>query len=226
MASVAGTGTPSRRLDRVETLVKTFTGISLIVGIAVGIWGPGGLLRADKKMKLDSLNPIKELVAEDYTVKRAIAALEWTQLEQEVCASLASQRTGHDTYFSEAAPVKRLSEITEHYERMGSMVALGYVQFDRLFEVISFPDDFWRRLTRVRGVLAQHWRSPLFSERALPDLWGNFYNLCERFQHKRARFGSPTIDCRVETKDAAPCLYALPARPLPPPASWSQKIFW
>ena len=226
MASSADTATSKRWLEPVEAIVKIVTGASLIVGIAVGIWGPGGLLRADKKMKLDSLTPIRTLVEEDYKAKRAIAALDWKSLEQGVCESLSSHRTGHDTYFSETASVKHLSDITEHYERMGAMVALDYIQFDLLFEVISFPDDFWMRLTRVRGVLAQSWRSQLFADRSLPDLWGNFYYLCERFQHKRAKFGSPTIDCRQETKDASPCLYDLPSRSLPQsPGRW-QRVFW
>lgn len=215
-----------RWLERVEPIVKVVTGVSLIVGIALGIWGPGGLMRADKKMKLDSLSPIKELVAADFETKRKIVSLDWAQLEGEVCASLGANRTGHDTYFSTSDIIKHLSAITEHYERMGAMVALDYIQFDLIFEVISFPDDFWLRLSRLRGVLAHTWRSPRFKDRALPDLWGNFYLLCERYQHHRAKSGSPTIKCREETRDAAPCLYTLPASTLPKEPGWWERLRW
>jgi hypothetical protein len=71
---------PKRWLERVEPTVKVVTGVSLVVGICVGIWGPGGLVRADKKMKLDSLAPIEKLVAADFETKRKIVALDWKQI--------------------------------------------------------------------------------------------------------------------------------------------------
>jgi hypothetical protein len=212
--------------SRVEALVKIITGASLVIGIAVGIWGPGGLIRADKKMKLDSLAPIKELVTADFETKQKIVALDWSSLEEAVCSSLEANRTGHDTYFSPAEALSKLRSITEHYERMGAMVALNYIQFDLIFEVISFPDDFWLRLSRVRGVLAEKWRSQQFEKRALPDLWSNFYQLCERYQDKRQRLGSPTVPCRNETQEAARCLYTLPASKLPSAPTWRERLFW
>jgi len=225
MESDSATPAPQRGFERVEAIVKIFTGLSLVVGIAVGIWGPGGLHESARKRKLDSLSPIKAMVEEDYDRKRLIVGLNWKQLEKEVCEGLSAKRTGHDVYFAETGALRKLSRITEHYERMGAMVVLDYIQFDLIFEVISFPDDFWRRLSRVRGVLAGNWRSQLFADRSLPDLWGNFY-LCERFQHERAKFNSPTIDCRQETKEATPCLDSFPAQALPPSPDWWQRISW
>jgi|SRR5215475_1818805 len=216
-------------LSRVETIVKTITGLSLIIGIAVAIWGPGGLFQADKKMKLDSLSPLKDLVDQDYKIKRSIVVLDWKRLEEEVCAGLSAQRPGHDIYFSMTAPFMQLSTITEHYERMGAMVALGYIPFDLIFEVISFPDDFWRRLSRVRAVLAGNWRGPLFQKRELPDLWENFYYLCERFQYQRARAGSPAVDCRKQTNQATQCLASVQEdtlAELPAPPNWWRRLRW
>jgi len=55
--------------------------------------------------------------------------------------------TGKTAYYG----VKGLADAGRHYEYLGAMIRLGYVEFEPIFEVVSFPDELWEK-----------WNPPVF----------------------------------------------------------------
>jgi len=94
-------------------------------------------------------------------------------------------QTGRAAYYGTVG----LADVGRHYEYLGVMIRLGYVEFRPIFEVVSFPDDLWDAaeesglLTTIRE---ENWNGP---GRPMPDFWKNFEYL--RTCYHRARKGLP-----------------------------------
>ncbi len=100
-------------------------------------------------------------------------------------AILERFETGRGAYYG----IEGLAEAGRHYEYLGVMIRLGYVEFQPIFEVVSFPDDLWDELERS-GLLTlireENWTG---DGRPLPDFWVNFEFL--RDCYYAARQGKP-----------------------------------
>lgn len=93
--------------------------------------------------------------------------------------------TGKTAYYG----IPGLANAGRHYEYLGVMVRLGYVEFEPIFEVISFPDELWDEM-EATGLLAmirtESWSAP---GEPMPDFWVNFQHL--RACYEAARSGQP-----------------------------------
>ena len=173
-------------------LVQIVTGLSLVVGIVVGIIN---LERGERHRRLAALEHIQRIITVDTEVQRDILKLDlknlrYAELAREGLVPGTPPRTGRDLYFSDRlAP---FFKIGQHYEQMGAMVKRDYIDFDLLFDVIAFPDEFWVQSAPLRRDLAANWRGP---GDGLKDLWDNFAYLCERYQKARRAIGARTIAC-------------------------------
>ncbi len=92
---------------------------------------------------------------------------------------LKTHGTGKAIYYGTPG----LGEVGRHYEHLGAMLKLGYVDFDLIFEVVSFPDDFWDSTQPLMTVIRENWGG---EGKPLPDLWVNFGYLRERYHKQRA----------------------------------------
>ena len=70
---------------------------------------------------------------------------------------------------------------------LGAMIRLGYLDFDLVFEVVTFPDQFWNESEELRQFMADNWSGP---DQPLSDLWSNFAYLRERYHEERARIAA------------------------------------
>jgi hypothetical protein len=93
--------------------------------------------------------------------------------------------TGKTAYYS----IPGLADSGRHYEYLGVMIRLGYVEFEPIFEVVSFPDELWTEM-EASGLLSmirkEAWSAP---GQPLPDFWVNFEYL--RTCYQAARKGEP-----------------------------------
>jgi hypothetical protein len=93
--------------------------------------------------------------------------------------------TGKSAYYG----TKGLASAGRHYEYLGVMVRLRYVEFEPIFEVISFPDSLWDAAVDsglLKMVREENWNG---TEKPLPDFWVNFEYLRNCYQ--AARKGEP-----------------------------------
>ncbi len=90
---------------------------------------------------------------------------------------------------------------------MGALVSLGYIDFDLLYAIIPFPDEFWVQSREWRAALRENWHG---QGKALVDFWSNFKNLCDRYQRQRH------LDS-IHFTQRASWLRWLPAVSAPPP---------
>lgn len=79
----------------------------------------------------------------------------------------------------EATPIV---SVGRHYEQLGALVRLGYVDFDLVYEIIPFPDQFWEATAPVRAGARTNWSGG----KGLPDFWKNFEYLKTLYDKQRA----------------------------------------
>ena len=94
-------------------------------------------------------------------------------------------KTGKSAYFGTTG----LASAGRHYEYLGVMVRLRYVEFEPIFEVVSFPDELWDAAEQsgfLKMAREENWSAP---GKPLPDFWVNFEYLRECYL--AARKGEP-----------------------------------
>ena len=97
----------------------------------------------------------------------------------------STYETGKSAYYG----TKGLASAGRHYEYLGVMVRLGYVEFDPIFEVVSFPDELWNAAEEsglIKMIREESWNT---AGKPLPDFWKNFEYL--RSCYLAARKGEP-----------------------------------
>ncbi len=138
--------------------------------------------RVGKAMRLAALGAVNDMIEKDRAkqpkIEEVIRFVE--TLPKSEAELLEDYGTGRGLYYANP----NLAEVGRHYEHLGAMVKLGYIDFDLIFEVITFPDDFWDATEPLVRVMRDHWGGP---EKPLPDLWINFEYLRERYHEKRAQ---------------------------------------
>jgi hypothetical protein len=174
---------PARAWNVLDRSSQVCARISLIVGVAVGIWGLYDSLEkqqvAARAGKLQTLTYIQQFIKEDFAIQGKITGFDFARLP--VLETKALNTSGHSLYFS--TELGDLPEIGEHYERIGAEVKLGYLDFELIFEVVPFPDEFWTRTAPLKNNLRKNWNGP--TGRPLSDLWANFDELHDRYQVAR-----------------------------------------
>ena len=174
---------PARAWNVLDRSSQVCARVSLIVGVAVGIWGLYDSLEkqrvAARASKLQTLTYVQQFIKEDFAIQGKITAFDFARLPLLEAKTLNTP--GHTLYFS--SDLDDLPEIGEHFERIGAEVKLGYLDFDLIFEVVPFPDEFWTRTATLKNNLRKNWNGP--TGKSLPDLWANFDELHDRYQTAR-----------------------------------------
>ena len=95
-------------------------------------------------------------------------------------ALIDEKQTGQDVYYN--PEFKTFTSITSHYERLGSLLKIGYLEFEIFFEIIPFPEQFWHDSAPLRQVISKNWGG---RDEPLPDFLENFQWLCQAYKDAR-----------------------------------------
>lgn len=137
--------------------------------------------RLSKSMRLAALAAVNDMIENDKAMQPMIqeAIFQAGLLSRDEKELMKQYSTGKAIYYS----IPELSEVGRHYEQIGAMVNLEYIDFDLVFEVITFPDDFWDSTEPVMAAIRKNWNG---KGKPLPDLWKNFAYLRDRYHRQRA----------------------------------------
>ncbi len=100
-------------------------------------------------------------------------------------------RTGEEVYIS----TKGLASAGRHYEYLGVMIRLGYVEFEPIYEVVSFPDALWDAATESGFLEMARKKNWTGEGKPLPDFWANFEYLrnCYHLAREGKRIPIPSV---------------------------------
>lgn len=171
--------TPSPPVGAVRSLwrdaVGMAAGLSVIVGTLVSVSQfveyVSNAKRADLSQRLSSLGQVKQFLADDVEVRRRGRLFVREQLP--ALLADADQRirkagSGEDFYLS--AEMHDFAAVHYHYEQLGALVKLGYVEFPLIFEIVAYPDDYMAAVEPLRAAVARHWKG---IDKPLPDFGSN-----------------------------------------------------
>lgn len=81
-----------------------------------------------------------------------------------------------DIYFRDI--YKDFRDTSYHYEYLGMLVKYDLIPFKLVFDLITWPDDFWNESYYIRELVRKHW---------LPDFWENAEYLHDLFMNERIK---------------------------------------
>lgn len=136
--------------------------------------------KTSKAMRLAALGAVNQMIEKDIQqqqkIREVVATLKTLPPPEEL---LKQKGTGKEIYYG----IDGFAQVGRHYEHLGAMLRLGYIDFDLIFEVVAFPDDFWDAAQPYLTVIRENWSGP---GKPLPDLWKNFGHLKESYYVQRA----------------------------------------
>jgi hypothetical protein len=99
---------------------------------------------------------------------------------------LRRYQTGASIYYSEE--LREFREIHQFYEELATLIRFGEVDFDLVFQLITFPSDFTDATRELQSFLRDHWfemdKDP--KKRRLCDFGANLDQLEKNYNLKRA----------------------------------------
>lgn len=158
-----------------RNLVSIATGLSVIVGVLISLTQLAAWVneskRANLSARLQGLSEVRGFLVADEAVRRRGRAFVHAQLPQLLLRAEALIRAagnGEDFYLSK--DMEDFAAVHYHYEQLGALVKLEYVEFALIFEIIAFPDDYLAAVKPLRDAVAAHWKG---LGKPLPDFGSN-----------------------------------------------------
>lgn len=174
-------------LMRWRSLVGIASGISVIVGavISVGQFREfvDNSVKGDMSRRLAALSHVKEFFAEDAKMARRAHRFlntNWRQIQPQIAQKIREAGSGEAFYLSEE--MADFAAVHYHYEQLGALVKLGYIEFTLVYEIIAFPDEYMDAVAPLRQALATDWKGP---GRPLHDLGSNIQWLRGCYEYSR-----------------------------------------
>ena len=168
-----------RRLSRWRDVAGIVSSLSIVLGVAISVTQLIGFVenskRASVSLRLSTLQQVKDFLGRDEEVRRlahAFLAQKLPGIEANVGERIKQYGSGEAFYLS--PEMKDFATVHYHYEQMGALLKLGYVEFPLIFEIIAYPDMYMERVERVREAVARDWKGP---GQPLPDLGSNIQYL-------------------------------------------------
>lgn len=182
-------GSARSRLNVWQQLVGVATGLSVIVGVLISVtqlveW-VGDSKRANISQRLNALQQVNKFLEADEVIRRRGRQFVKEKLPQilpRLDELIRAAGSGEDFYLSK--DMEDFAAVHYHYEQMGALVKLEYVEFPLVFEIIAFPDDYMAAVKPLRDAVAANWKG---MGKALPDLGSNVDFLRDCFQYSRKR---------------------------------------
>lgn len=177
-----------------QKVVGIATGLSVIAGVAMSVSHLAALAenskRAGTSNRLQALQQIQSILREDEDVRthaRRFMRDSGAQISPRVLALIREAGSGEDFYLSPA--MKDYATVHHHYEQLGALVKLGYIDFALVFEVIPFPDEYMKTVRPIREAITTHWRG--VGQRPLLGFGANIDYLQACFEFSRAHRDRP-----------------------------------
>jgi hypothetical protein len=176
--------------NRFSALAKAASGVSIFTGVVAAIFGMFNAVESmqstARSLKLSGLGQVNQYIDQDNKVRPEIntflASFDNEAGKEKLRQLVQRYGTGENAYNSNE--LTELRDIGRHYERMGLLVKFGYLDFDLIYEVVPFPDNFWNETSEFRETVQKHnWSG----HKGLPDFWKNFSYLQERYIERRLR---------------------------------------
>jgi hypothetical protein len=176
-----------------RNLVGVASGLSVIVGVLISLtqlaeWVKDAK-RASVSARLDAFGHVRKFLEEDEAVRRRGRAFVRDTLPgllPQVAERIRAAGSGEDFYLSK--DMEDYAAVHYHYEQMGALVKLQYVEFALIFEIVAFPDDYMREIKPLRDAIAAHWKGP---GQPLPDFGSNIDFLKSCYEKSRREPDKP-----------------------------------
>ena len=185
-----------RRLSRWRDVAGIVSSLSIVLGVAISVTQLIGFVenskRASVSLRLSTLQQVKDFLGRDEEVRRLaheFLAQKLPGIEANVGERIKQYGSGEAFYLS--PEMKDFATVHYHYEQMGALLKLGYVEFPLIFEIIAYPDMYMERVERVREAVARNWKGP---GQPLPDLGSNIQYLRACYEASRKDY-SKTPAC-------------------------------
>ncbi len=176
-----------RVLSQFQKLVGIASSLSIIVGVAMSMIQMNNFVennrRADLTLRLTTLQQVSTFLAEDEGIRRKAMSFMANNLPAIMAkkdAAIKEMGSGEAFYLS--SEMADFAKINYHYERLGALTKLGYVEFPLIFEIIPFPDTYMRSVEPLNNSLRKNWRGV---GKELPALWANISYLKNCFETSR-----------------------------------------
>jgi hypothetical protein len=110
---------------------------------------------------------------------------------------LRSGQTGQSIYYMALAdpntPVGDYAAVSHFWEDFSDCISEKALDYDRVFRVVAFPDDFWTATRNLRILFGANW---LGLGKGIPDFMSEFRGLCLAYEKSRAsRQQADALDC-------------------------------
>jgi hypothetical protein len=181
-------------VELIKQIVQIITAMSVIVGIVFGLIelnkSRKELYVAVRILKLSTLQHQNRIFEQDRQIrhKRQEFVQEYKKIkaagrEQEYIQQLfVKHKTGRCVYLS--GDLNAFSEVGRHYEYVGALVKLDYIDFPLVFEVLAFPDDFLDETQKLRQRIQDEWDGP---GKRNKEFWKNFLYLRRLYREERKK---------------------------------------
>ena len=103
----------------------------------------------------------------------------------DLAALLKQHETGASMYYS--PELKDFRDIHQFYEELGTLIRFGAVDFELVFQLVTFPSDFQETTKPLQQFLSDHWfelRSDLTAKK-LRDFGFNLAELEKNYEARR-----------------------------------------
>jgi hypothetical protein len=171
------------KLNLLERITRMATSISVIVGIGAAIFGVFSSLET---LRYSQLAGVNQYIDEDTQMRAKVLTFSQQyngpEGKKKLQDLIEKKGSCEDAYNS--PELADLRDVGRHYERMGTLLRFNYLNFDLLYEVVVFPDDFWSETEEFRNQARAKWDK---SGTPLPDFWKNFEYLKGRYDQRRKK---------------------------------------
>lgn len=181
-----------RKIELTESIAKvadSAKNVAIIVGIVVTMFGLykgyKELSASARSQKLSTFGTVKELIKADE--EQRVKIHDVLAMKESIPELLA--KYGEVGLFYHSKDATPIVSVGRHYEQLGALVRLGYIDFDLVYEIIPFPDEFWDATAPIRTGARSNWSRG----KGLPDFWKNFEYLKTLYDNQRA-LDSKTAD--------------------------------
>ena len=165
----------SQQLSNWKTVADVASRVAVIVGVVLSVLQLSQFVdnakRASQAAKLSVLREVRVFLAEDEDIRRKGQRFLHEQLPKllpVIHERVADAGSGEAFYLSK--DMEDFAAVHYHYEQLGALVKLGYVDMPLVFEVIAFPDAYMNAIEPIRVEVAKNWKGP---DDALSDLGSN-----------------------------------------------------
>ncbi len=192
---------PNSALDTLKLIAGIASNIAVIVGVILSLLQLTNFVenshRAAQSAKLGALKEIKTFLEQDEEVRRKglrFLKEQSAAVKETLQASLSTAGTGEALYLSPG--LKDFAAMHYHYEQMGALVKLGYIDFTLIFEIIAFPDNYFEAVEPIRTGISANWKGP---GKPLPDFGANIRFLKTCYEKSRRETAGSKLKCDIAT---------------------------